>query len=131
MNPEPLPPVSSSSLSPDQEKLWGMLAHLLSFAAAYVAMGFLAPLAIMIMFGERSSAVRAHAVESLNFQLTTLIWVAVGITLSVMTFGFGLVLVLPIAGAYALFYLVVVIIAGLRANHGETYRYPLTIRFVK
>jgi len=132
MGSEVLPPAPSDSrMSQEQERLWGMLAHLLSFAAAYVALGFLAPLGVLIAMGEKSPFVRAHAVESLNFQLTTVVWVAAAIAFGVLTLGIGMLVILPLGGAYLLFYLIVVIIAGLKANHGETYRYPATIRFIK
>ena len=63
-------PPGQPPLSADQERLWGMLAHLLSFVAAYIALGFVAPLVVLLVFGPRSAYVRAQAVESLNFNLS-------------------------------------------------------------
>lgn len=121
----------STPLAPDQERLWATLSHVLSFVAAYVALGFVAPLIVMLVFGRRSAFVRHHSVESLNFQLTALLFSAVAIALTLITLGFGALFVLPVAGVYAIFYVIVVIIATLRANEGRDYRYPLTIRFLK
>jgi uncharacterized protein len=112
-------------LPPDQERLWGMLAHLLSFVAAYLFLGFVAPLIIMLVFGPRSAFVRANAVESLNFNLTWLLYGIVGVILAFLLIGIPILIVLGIA------YLVLVIIASVRANNGEVYRYPATIRFVR
>ncbi|HEU4898359.1 MAG TPA: DUF4870 domain-containing protein [Actinomycetota bacterium] len=118
-------PAGGPPLTPDQERLWGMLAHLLSFVAAYLFLGFVAPLIIMLVFGPRSAFVRANAVESLNFNLTWLLYGIIGVILALLLIGFLILIALGIA------YLVLVIIASVRANNGEVYRYPLTIRFVR
>ena len=118
-------PPPQPSLSPDQERLWGMLAHLLSFVAAYLFLGFVAPLIVLLVFGPRSAFVRANAVESLNFNLTWLLYGIIGVILALLLIGFLILIALGIA------YLVLVIIASVRANNGEVYRYPLTIRFVR
>jgi uncharacterized protein len=111
-------------MSPDQERLWGMLAHLLSFVAAYLALGFVAPLVVLLVFGPRSAYVRAHAVESLNFNLSWLLYAIVGGILLIVGIGLLILIALGIA------YVVLVIMASVRANNGQFFRYPLTIRFV-
>src|SRR5918995_7016378 len=75
--PPPGGPPGQQPLAPDQERLWAMLAHLLSFVAAYLFLGFVAPLVVMLVFGPRSAYVRAHAVESLNFNLSWLLYAIV------------------------------------------------------
>ena len=121
----PPPPPGQGQLTPDQERLWGMLAHLLSFVAAYLFLGFVAPLIVLLVFGQRSPFVRANAVESLNFNLTWLLYAIVAVVLAFLLIGIVILIVLGIA------YLVLVIIASVRANNCEVYRYPLTIRFVR
>jgi uncharacterized protein len=111
-------------LRPDQERLWAMLAHLLSFVAAYIALGFVAPLVVLLVFGPRSAYVRAHAVESLNFNLSWLLYAVVSVILALLLVGILLLIALGVA------YVVLVIIASVRANNGEFFRYPLTIRFI-
>ena len=119
------PPPGQDQLPPDQERLWGMLAHLLSFVAAYLFLGFVAPLIIMLVFGPRSAFVRANAVESLNFNLTWLLYGIVAVILAFVLIGIPILIVLGIA------YLVLVIIASVRANNGGFFRYRLTIRFIR
>jgi uncharacterized protein len=121
---------SSLAATPD-ERTWGMLAHLLSFVAAYIALGFVAPLLVLVIKGPSPGFIREHATESLNFQLSTLIWVAVAGAVAMMTLGIGLLAVIPAAALYGVFYVVVVILGGLAANQGRSFRYPLTIRLVK
>ncbi len=118
-------PPGQPPLPPDQERLWAMLAHLLSFVAAYLFLGFVAPLIIMLVFGPRSAFVRANAVESLNFNLTWLLYGVIAVILAFLLIGIPILIILGIA------YLVLVIIASVRANNGEVYRYPATIRFVR
>ena len=102
-----------------------MLAHLLSFVAAYIALGFVAPLVVLLVFGPRSAYVRAHAVESLNFNLSWLLYALVSGILVIVGIGLLLLIALGIA------YVVLVVIASVRANNGEFFRYPLTIRFIR
>ena len=135
--PPPQPPLPPSGgppggrqpgqppLSADQERLWGMLAHLLSFVAAYIALGFVAPLVVLLVFGPRSAFVRAQAVESLNFNLSWLLYAIVSAILLVVGIGLLLLIALGIA------YVVLVVIASVRANNGQSFRYPLTIRFIR
>jgi uncharacterized protein len=115
--PQPMPP--------DQERTWAMLAHLLSFAAAYVALGFIAPLVVMLVYGPRSAYVRGHAVESLNFNLSWLLYAVIGFVLIFVVIGIPILIALGVA------YVVLVVVASVRARDGQPYRYPLTIRFVK
>ena len=121
----PPPPPAQGQLPPEQERLWAMLAHLLSFVAAYLFLGFVAPLVVLLVFGPRSAFVRANAVESLNFNLTWLLYGIIAVILAFLLIGIAILIVLGIA------YLVLVIIASVKANNGEMYRYPATIRFVR
>jgi uncharacterized Tic20 family protein len=101
-----------------------MFAHLSGFVAAYVALGLLGPLLVLATMGRRSQFVRRHAVEALNFNISVLIYAVVSGVLAFVLIG------IPMLVALAVLYLVTVIQAGLAANRGEEYRYPLTIRFV-
>ncbi len=121
---QPLPP-GQAPLPPDQERLWAMLAHLLSIVAAYLFLGFVAPLIILLVFGPRSAFVRANAVESLNFNLTWLLYGIVGVILAFLLIGIPILIVLGLA------YVVLIVLASFRANNGELFRYPLTIRFIR
>jgi uncharacterized Tic20 family protein len=117
-------PSSPAPLSPNDERTWGMIAHLSGFVAAYVALGLIGPLVVMLTMGQRSAFVRRHAVEALNFNISVLIYVAVSVALSFVLIG------IPMLIAIAVFYLVTVVQGAMAANRGEEYRYPLTIRFV-
>lgn len=102
-------------VSEDDEKLWGMLAHL----SPLIGLGFIGPLIVMMMYKDKSKFVEENAKEALNFNLTALIIIFGGMLLC----GIG-ILYAPVAMIFS-------IIAGLAANKGEKYQYPMTIRFVK
>jgi uncharacterized Tic20 family protein len=117
-----------------EEKTWALVAHIGTLVAAYIALGFLAPLLVMLVKGDASPFVRRHAVESLNFQISLLIYSIVGaivaFVLAVATFGIGLVVLVPLVIVLAIAVLVLIIMATVKAGNGEDYRYPLTIRFI-
>ena len=114
----------SALMSPQSERSWSMAAHLSSFLAAYVALGFLGPLVVMLVVGDRAPTARAHAVEALNFNLTWLIYIVVAGILAIVLIGIPILIALGVA------YLILVILATVRASEGGFFRYPLTIRFV-
>ena len=108
-----------------EERTWALASHIGSIVGAWIAMAFLVPLVILLVKGKESAFIRYHAVESLNFQLSMLIYLFVGVLLLFVLVG---LVVLPVLGVL---WLVFVVIATIRASNGEAYRYPLTIRFVK
>ncbi len=119
-NPPVLPPLTAD------EKNMAMLSHLLALSGYVIPFGnILGPLIIFLIKKDQSPYVRDHAVESLNFQISLLIYTIVSAVLIFVIIGFFLIFAVAIAG------LILCIMAGLKASEGQLYRYPLTIRFVK
>ena len=111
---------AGAALSPQEEKGWSLAAHLLVLVA-----GFLAPLIIWLVFKGRGPFLEHHAKESLNFQITVTIAGIVSVLAMFLLVGFVMILVLiP-------WMIVMPIIAAVKANSGEWYRYPLTLRLIK
>ncbi|TDW83467.1 DUF4870 domain-containing protein [Kribbella sp. VKM Ac-2566] len=121
----------STPLSGSEERTWAMVAHVGVLIAAWLAMGFLCPLIIWLVFRDRSDFVRRHAVESLNFQISLLIYSALAAVLIFITFGLGVLIVVPLVVIGAIAALVVIILATVAASGGNDYSYPLTIRFIR
>lgn len=125
-------PVQPGGAASQEDRTWAMAAHLGSLVTAWFAFGFIAPLVVMIAKSD-SPFVRRHAAESLNFQLSMLIYSVVGGIVAtiviVLTFGIAALLVAPLVLIILIAVLVVVIQATVKANNGEYYRYPFTIRF--
>ena len=111
-------------LSASDERTWAIAAHLSSFVAAYVALGLLGPLTVMLIAGPRSAYVRRHAVEALNFNISVLIYLAVAAVLSLVLIG------IPMLIAIGVLYVISVIRGAIAASRGEEFRYPLTLRLV-
>ncbi len=116
----------TGSPAPTQdEKTWGMIAHLSALVAGIIGLPFLGPLIVMLTKGKESPWVNTQAKEALNFQIT--VTIALFVAAVTICVGIG-ILLLPLVGLAAL---VLTILAGIKANNGEMYRYPATIRLVK
>ncbi|WP_329479908.1 DUF4870 domain-containing protein [Kribbella sp. NBC_01510] len=124
-------PNAGSSLSASEERTWAMVAHIGVFVAAWFAMGFLCPLVVWLVYRQRSDFVRRHALESLNFQLSLLIYTAIAVVLILITFGLGVLIIIPLIIIGAVAAVVFIVLATMAASSGNEYRYPLTIRLVR
>ena len=107
-------------LSPQEEKGWSLAAHLLVLVG-----GFVAPLIIWLVFKGRGPFLEHHAKESLNFQITVTIAAIVSVLAMFVLVGFVMILLL------VPWMIIMPIVAAVKANNGEWYRYPLTLRLIK
>lgn len=107
-----------------EDRNWGVAAHASAVVGAWIALGLIGPLVVLVAKGGESPFVRAHAVEALNFNISVLIYAAVGWVLTFVLIGFPLLL------AIGLLWLVCTVLGIVKASKGELYRYPLTIRLV-
>ncbi|GAB3690290.1 DUF4870 domain-containing protein [Spirosoma flavus] len=126
--PTPPPPYSSApvALSESDERMWAMLAHLVALPGSFFLIGtVLGPLIIWQIYKDKSAYVDYHGKESVNFQITMALAAAISILLMFVLIGFVLITIVGIV------WVVFTVIAGIKANNGEYYRYPLTIRFIK
>src|SRR3990167_7715579 len=72
-----------------------------------------------------SSASRLQGKEALNFQISVSLAMALCLLLMVVIIGFPLLVLVGVAA------LVLTVIAGVKANEGQAYRYPFAWRLVK
>ncbi|NEO85111.1 MAG: DUF4870 domain-containing protein [Spirulina sp. SIO3F2] len=144
----------------EMERLVAMLCHassllwlpLLIVGVPIPFANVVIPLVVWLLEREQSPFIDRHGRESLNFQLSMLLYslglIILGIFLAILWFvvlGFGGSLDSGIAslsalvmlfgyGSFVLFWsliqLVLVIWASIRAQRGRHFRYPLTIRFL-
>lgn len=89
-----------------------------------IVTGFLGPLIIYLVSGDKDRFVKHHSAEALNFQLTVLIAYLVSFVLMLVLVGFLLFFVVWVLA------IVWGIQAAIAANRGEWYRYPISIRMV-
>ncbi len=113
--------------TPDQNaKTMGMLCHLLSLCGIVIPFGnLIGPLIIWQMKKNDHPFIDDQGKESVNFQI--LMTIALVICAALICVVVGLFL-LPVVGIIGL---VFAIIACIKANNGEAYRYPFNIRFIK
>ena len=117
--PQSTPPAAA----PD--RTWDVLCHISALAGFVVPFGnVLGPLVIWLIKKNELPSVDAHGKESLNFQISVLIYMAVAAVLMLVVIGFFLMIAIAIAA------IVLVVIAAVKASSGELYHYPLTIRFL-
>ncbi len=114
-------------LSPHDARTWATVAHLAGFLM-YTAIPFasiLGPLVVWMLKRDQSPYVDEQGKEAVNFQISMALYALLIAPTVCILIGYVL---LP---ALALAHVILMVMAALKANQGENYRYPLTIRFVK
>jgi uncharacterized Tic20 family protein len=107
-------------MRPDDERTWSLLAHI-----GTIVLGFIAPLVVLLVKGEQSPAVRANAIESLNFQITVTIGYVASSILMVVLIGFFTFFAIWVLA------IVLAILATLAVSKGQPYKYPFALRLIK
>ena len=120
--PSPAPTSSTSS----EVRTWSVLCH----ASALLGLFFhffghlLGPLLVWLIKRGDAPEIDANGKESLNFQLSMLIYDIIAGILCLVVIG------IPILIALWILNTVFVIIASIRTSEGKSYRYPFTIRLI-
>ena len=124
---ETTPPPPPGMDGPSSEaRQWGMFAHLSALIGIIIPFGnLLGPLIIWQMKKAEMPFVDDQGKEALNFQISVALAAVVCFILMVVVIGFPLLMLLGLAA------LVLTIIAGIKANEGQNYRYPFSWRLVK
>lgn len=127
--PQPGYGAAPQPMSPQDEKTWATLVHLSPFVSALVGMPFVGPLVIYLVLRDRGPFIRHHTAQALNFQLVLLVaYVGLGLlSLPIVT----LIVTIPLLIAVGVASVVFQVIAAVKANNGEWYRYPMTPDWVK
>lgn len=122
-----------SEIAPS-DRSWAAGAHLAALVAAFATSWFagvagaVGALVVWLLVRDRSSFAAAHAKEALNFNVSMCLYAIASIVLVVFTLGLGLLIAVPLWIALAIAWVVLTIVAAVKAYDGEAYRYPLTIR---
>lgn len=110
-----------------KERGWAVGCHLVGLIGVVwplPAVGLIATLLFWLICRGAGVFIERHGREAVNFQLSMLIYATVCVLLSLA--GVGVVLLLPLA----VFQVVCVVIAGVKASDGAAFRYPVSIRFI-
>lgn len=119
------PPVKNND--DKQANTWGMLCHLTALIG-FIGVPFghiIGPLVVWLLKRHEYPLVEEQGKESLNFQISMTIYGLVAALLIFVVIGVILLIGLAIADV------ILVIVASIKTSNRVTYRYPLTIRFLK
>jgi uncharacterized Tic20 family protein len=125
------PPGPADKETNPDARMWAMFCHLAGLAGllpVVPALGSLiGPLVVWLIKKDQYPFVNEQGREAVNFQITMLIFFLVSGLLTLICIG------LPLLIAVGITDVVLLIIAAIKANNGEHYRYPypLIIRFIK
>ncbi len=103
-----------------EENLFLLLMHLSQFLTAFII-----PLVMWLVGKDENKRVDFHGKNILNFQITYIIWLIVGIITIPIIVGIVILSVIGIAMT------VFIIVASVKSYNGEDWKYPLTINFLK
>ena len=116
-----------TSTSSSNVRTWTVLCHASALVGFFVlwAGHILGPLIVWLAKRGDSPEIDEHGKESLNFQISMLIYNLIAGVLCLVLIGFVILGILHILN------LVLVIVASIQASEGKLYRYPITIRLIK
>ena len=119
-------PMGPMSLQTAEEKQMGMFLHLSGLAFALVfPLGIVLPIILWQTQKDKIPALDAHGKMVTNWMISATIYFFVSFILMFVLIGF--------LTAFGVFLLAIIfpIVGGIKANNGETWNYPLTIKFLK
>jgi len=103
-----------------------MFCHLSAYAGFIVPFGgILGPMICWLSRKDESTWINENGKNSLNFQLSVLLYTILLIPLCFIIIG------LPILGALWILKVICIAIASIKASRGEEFRYPLSIPFIQ
>jgi uncharacterized Tic20 family protein len=119
---------AGEALPPSKDaRMWAMFCHLSALAGLVIPIigAVVGPLIIWQIKKDEFPFVDHQGKEAVNFQISMLIY---GVVAGLLCFACVGVFLLA---AVIVVDLVFLLIAAVKANNGEAYRYPLCIRFIK
>ena len=128
-SPPPLPPGTSGRLGPAEfpsVRTWNILCHASALLGVFIHFPghILGPLIVWLAKRHDSPEIDAHGKESMNFQISMLIWNIIAGILCLVLIGIPILILLHILN------IIFVIVASIQASEGKLYRYPLAIRLI-
>lgn len=119
-------PQGNMSLQTPDEKQMGLFLHLSQLANIILfPIGIVLPIVLWQTQKDKMPALDAHGKMVTNFMISMTIYLFISIILMFVLIGF---LLLPVVGLIGLIF---PIIGAMKANNGEFWEYPLTIKFIK
>lgn len=117
---------ASSTSTSSNVRTWCVLAHATALVGFFVPVAghIVGPLIIWLAKRQDSPEIDVHGKESMNFQISMLIWNAIAAILIIVLIGIPILILLHILN------IIFVIVASIQASEGKLYRYPLALRLI-
>jgi uncharacterized Tic20 family protein len=127
MDQAPSPPPPPATGTSSDIRTWCVLCHASALLGLFLHFfgHLLGPLIVWLVKRGDSPEIDAHGKESLNFQLSMLIYDAIAFVLCFVLIGIPILILLWVLNT------IFVIIASIQASEGKLYRYPLAISLIR
>ena len=119
-------PMQPAALTTADERQMGLFLHLSQLANVFLfPVGIVLPIVLWQTQKDKMPALDAHGKMVVNWMISSTIYMIVSIILIFLIIGILTTIALAIIG------IVFPIIGAIKANNGEFWEYPLTIKFLK
>lgn len=119
-------PVTPPGMPGPEARKWALIAHLSGFLGCLIPFGSLiGPLLVWQLKKDQDVFIDDQGKEAMNFQISVAIAALICVLLMVIVIGFLLIWVVIIGAV------ILMIIAAIKANEGQAYRYPFCWRIIK
>ena len=109
-----------------EENSYLLFMHLSQFLGILIpGLGYIAPIVLWLMNKENNQNVDRHGKNIVNFMISMIIYFAIAGILCFVLIGIPILIVLAILD------FVFIIVAAIKANNGEYWKYPFSIEFIK
>lgn len=109
-----------------EEQTFSMLCHLSALSGMIIPFGhIIGPLVFWLIKKDQFSEVDRQGKEALNFQISMTIWMFLSGILVIIVIGLFALIALGVLD------LVITIVAAVKSNNGERFKYPLSLEILK
>ncbi len=109
-----------------EEQTFSMLCHLSALSGLIIPFGhIIGPLVFWLIKKDQFPEVDRQGKEALNFQISMTIWMILSGILVIIVIGLFALIALGVLD------LVITIVAAVKSNNGERFKYPLTLEILK
>ena len=119
-------PMQPTSLQTNDQRQMGMFLHLAQLANVILfPVGIIVPIVIWQTQKDKIPGLDAHGKMVANWMISMTIYMVISIILIFFIIGIFMICAVLLMG------IIFPIIGGIKANNGELWEYPLTIKFLK
>ncbi len=109
-----------------EEQTFSMLCHLSALSGIIIPFGhIIGPLVFWLIKKDQFMEVDRQGKEALNFQISMTIWMIISGILVIIVIGLFALIALGVLD------LVITIVAAVKSNNGERFKYPLSLEILK